>query len=266
MHIEGARTKSCSARGTYSPARVGLCVGMTLILSGSLVSAAHAQAAFAVATIRPSAAAVQFEHDGRTETSPGTLRMRDVTVNTCIKWAYGVQDSQISGPGWMGSDRFDITAKADNPVGDKELKLMMQALLADRFKLAFHRQEKELKSFVLMVAKGGPKLKEAGGDGTPSMRNSANGTVAKSTTMKELGDMMSGPLQTPVVDMTGLKGRYDFAIDFTNYLPADMTTMRPDATSVLMVALPGELGLKLEPRKEMVQVMVVDQVEKPSEN
>jgi uncharacterized protein (TIGR03435 family) len=98
------------------------------------------------------------------------------------------------------------------------------------------------------------------------MQNSANGTVAKSTTMKEFGDMLSGPLQTPVVDMTGLKGRYDFTLDFTNYLPDDMKTMRPDATSVLMSALPGELGLKLEARKEMVEVMVVDHVEKPSEN
>ena len=99
-----------------------------------------------------------------------------------------------------------------------------------------------------------------------SMQNSANGTIAKSTTMRELGDLLSGPLQTPVVDKTGLTGRYDFTIDFTTYLPEDMKTMRPDATSVLMVALPGELGLKLEGEKAMVEVMVVDHVEKPSEN
>ena len=78
-------------------------LGLLMLASGLFVRVMEAQPAFAVATIRPSAEAVKFEHDGRTETSPGTLRMRDVTVATCIKWAYGVQDSQISGPGWMQS-------------------------------------------------------------------------------------------------------------------------------------------------------------------
>jgi uncharacterized protein (TIGR03435 family) len=246
--------------------RVKLGFGLLVLMSGFFARAGEAQPGFAVATIRPSAEAVKFEHDGKTETLPGTLRMRDVTVNTCIKWAYSVQDSQILGPNWMGSDRFDINAKADGPVGDAQMKLMMRTLLAERFKLSFHRQEKELKAFALMVAKGGPKLREAAADGKPSMQNSANGTVAKSTTMRELGDLLSGPLQTPVVDKTGLTGRYDFTIDFTTYLPEDMKTMRPDATSVLMVALPGELGLKLEGEKTMVEVLVVDHVEKPSEN
>ena len=237
-----------------------------LLTSGVGARCVVAQTGFAVATIRPSAAAVKFEHDGRTQVSPGLLRMQDVTVNTCIKWAYGVQDRQISGPGWMDDDHWDIMAKADGPANETQMKLMMRTLLADRFKLGFHRQEKELKAFALTVAKGGAKLKEAEGEGKSVMQNSANGTVAKSTTMKEFGDMLSGPLQTPVVDKTGLAGRYDFAIDFTNYLPEDMKTMRPDATTVIMSALQGELGLKLEPQKEMVEVMVVDRVEKPSEN
>jgi uncharacterized protein (TIGR03435 family) len=242
-----------------------VCLGVLVLASGILGRAGEAQA-FAVATIRPSAEAVKFEHDGRTETSPGTLRMRDVTVSTCIKWAYGVQDSQISGPVWMQADHFDINAKADGPVGEEQMKLMMRTLLAERFKLSFHRQERELKAFALMVAKGGPKLHEAADDESKgSMQNSEVGTVAKSTTMRELGDMLSGPLQTPVVDKTGLTGKYDFAIDFTNYLPEDKT-VRPNVGSVMMAALQGELGLKLEAEKAMVEVMVVDHVEKPSEN
>jgi len=225
------------------------CLGLAVLASAFFVRVGEAQATFAVATIRPSGEAVKFEHDGKTETLPGTLRMRDVTVNTCIKWAYGVQDSQILGPVWMGADHFDISAKADGPVGDAQMKLMMRALLAERFKLSFHREDRELKMFALMVAKGGPKLREAAADGKPSMQNSANGTIAKSTTMPEFGDMLSGPLQTPVVDKTGLTGRYDFTIDFTTYLPEDMKTMRPDATSVIMSALQGELGLSLKGRR-----------------
>jgi uncharacterized protein (TIGR03435 family) len=251
--------------GRWAAVRIGLCLGLVLSAE-TVVRAAGAQVGFAVATIRPSAAAVQFEHDGKTETSPGTLRMRDVTVNTCIKWAYSLQDSQIVGPGWMQQDHFDISAKADGPVGDEQMKRMLQALLADRFRLVFHRDQKELKSLALTVAKSGAKLKQAADGGTPFRQNSANGMVAKSITMQEFADFISGPLQIPVVDKTGLPGRYDFTLDFTSYLPDDMETMRPDPTTVIMAALQGELGLRLEPRKEQVEVMVVDHVERPSEN
>ncbi|HEX9201871.1 MAG TPA: TIGR03435 family protein [Acidobacteriaceae bacterium] len=242
-------------------------VGLVLVagmLSG--VRATAQQPAFAVATIRLSAGPVPFEHDGKTEISPAMLRMRDVTVNTCLKWAYGIQDSQISGPDWLRSEHLDIVAKSDGPVGGDQMKLMMQALLADRFKLSFHRQERELKAFALTVAKGGAKLHEAASEEKPSMQNSAVGTVAKATTMQQLANLLAGPLQSPVTDETGLNGKYDFAIDFTNYLPEDMKTMRPDATSVLLTALQGEIGLKLESRKVVVEVLVVDHVEKPSEN
>ena len=234
------------------------------------VAAQAQQPSFAVATIRPSSGSIQFEHDGKTETSPGTLRMRDVTVHTCIKWAYGVQDSQISGPAWLDSDHFDITAKADAPATDEQMKQMLQTLLADRFKLNFHHQNKELKAFVLTVAKSGLKLTPAASpEGMPFRQNSANGTVAKSMSIREFGDFISGPLQMPVVDETGLTGKYDFAIDFTPYLPAPSKNMdgtKPDTTSILMAALQDELGLKLEARKTQVDVVVIDHVEKPSAN
>jgi uncharacterized protein (TIGR03435 family) len=234
------------------------------------IASSAQQPAFAVATIRPSSGAVQFEHDGKTETSPGSLRMRDVSVNTCIKWAYGVQDNQIAGPAWIQSDHFDIVAKADGPASDEEMKRMLRTLLADRFKLSFHRESKELKSFVLTVAKGGAKLSPAAApDGKPFRENSANGTVAKSMTIREFGDFLSGPLQMPVVDETGLTGKYDFAIDFTPYLPDPAHSMdgtKPDTTGILMAAMEGELGIKMESRKAQVEVMVIDHVERPSEN
>jgi uncharacterized protein (TIGR03435 family) len=243
-------------------------VGFMIFLANVLpMRFAHAQTSFAVATIRPSSEAVQFEHDGRTEVAPGLLQMHDVTVATCVKWAYGVQDSQISGSGWLQADHFDIMAKADGPATEEQMKLMLRTLLADRFKLSFHRVSKELKSFAMTATKGSEKLQRSSSqDGKSAIQNSAIGSVVKSTTMQEWANFIAGPLQTPVVDMTGLPGRYDFAIDFTPYLPTDMATMRPDATSVIMTAMQGELGLKLEARKEQVEVMVVDHVEQPSAN
>jgi len=249
--------------------RAAIATSLAALASATLACATASAQAFAVASIRPSAAEVKFEHDGKTETTPGTLRMQDVTVSTCIKWAYGVQDRQISGPEWIQSQHYDIIAKADGPADDQQMKLMLQTLLADRFKLSFHRQSKELKSYVMTVAKGGHKLHESASDAKPSRQNSAVGTTVKATTIKEFGDFMSGPLQTPVVDMTGLDGRYDFVLDFTPYLPDGEHVMKVDfanTNGIIIAALQGELGLKLESKKEFVDVLVIEHVEKPSEN
>ena len=246
-----------------------IATGLAVLTGATLGCMAVSAQAFAVASIRPSAAEVKFEHDGKTETTPGTLRMQDVTVSTCIKWAYGVQDRQISGPEWLQSQHYDIIAKADGPATEDEMKLMLRTLLADRFKLSFHRQSKELQSYVMTVAKSGHKLHESVGDGKPSRQNSAIGSTVKATTLKDFGDFLSGPLQTPVVDMTGLSGKYDFVLDFTPYLPEGEHVMKPDylnTNGIIIAALQGELGLKLESKKEFVDVLVIEHAERPSAN
>lgn len=242
-----------------------LCGGLLFAVS---CAAASAQS-FAAASIRPSAGQVQFEHDGITEVSPGNLRMRDVTAATCIKFAYSVLDSQISGPEWLQTEHFDIIAKADGPVAPDQLKLMMQSLLGDRFGLRFHRQEKELRSYLMTVAKGGHKLHESSADTQSFRENSAVGTIARAMTMKDLADFLSGPLQTPIVDNTGLTGKYDFVLDFTAYLPDGERVMKKEfsnATGIIISAMQGELGLRLESKKESVEVLMVDHAELPSAN
>ncbi|HXE07326.1 MAG TPA: TIGR03435 family protein, partial [Acidobacteriaceae bacterium] len=217
---------------------------------------------FAVATIRPSAADVKFEHDGSFEVAGDTLRMKDVMVQSCIKWAYDVQDSQISGPGWIESDRFDITAKADGPANAGQMKIMLQGLLAERFHLAFHREQRKMKALVLSVAGTGAKLKPAAApDAPPYRENSANGSIAKSMPIREWANFIAGPLQMPVVDETGLTGKYDFVIDFTGYIPEpgkNMDVARPDATGILKAVLHDQLGLNLDGRRAQVEVMVID--------
>jgi uncharacterized protein (TIGR03435 family) len=245
--------------------RAGIAIGAAVLLNVAFASAQT----FAAASIRSSAGDVKFEHDGKTEISPGNITMRDVTLATCIKFAYGVQDSQISGPEWLQSEHFDILAKADTPAAKDQLKFMMQALLADRFKLSFHRQNKELSAYAMTVAKGGAKLKEAAADTQPFRENSAVGSIVRAMTMKEWADFISGPMRTPVVDMTGLKGRYDFSLDFTAYLPGGENAMNvafDNANGIMIAAMQGELGLKLESRKETVEVLTIDHVEKPSAN
>jgi uncharacterized protein (TIGR03435 family) len=242
--------------------RTGASILLAMAFAGG---AASAQAAFAVATIRPSAEPVRFEADGETKLLPGMVQMRDVTIETLIKWAYGVQRGQVSGPGLLTSERYDLTAKSDAPASDDEMKLMMRALLTERFKLAFHHEKKELRSFALVVAKGGPKMKQATADEVPLRQNSAMGSTVRALTMQEFADFLSGPVEKPVVDKTGLNGRWDFAFDFTKYL-TDPAQNLIDFLTVLNTTLQGEVGLKLESEKDVVDVMVIDHVEKASAN
>jgi uncharacterized protein (TIGR03435 family) len=241
-----------------------------LLVSPFVPQAAAQKPAFAVATIRPARESVQFEHDGKTELIGDTLRMQDVTVATCLKLAYHVQDRQIDGPSWFQSDHFDITAKADGPIDEDTMKQMLQSLLADRFSLSFHREPRQMKVILLTLVSGHPRLTPTiAPDAKPFRQNTANGTIAKSMPIGEFADFLSGPLQIPVVDRTGLTGKYDFTLDFTPYLPdpaKNMDGTRPDTTAILKAAMQDELGLKMTAATAPVEVLVIDHVEKPSQN
>jgi uncharacterized protein (TIGR03435 family) len=221
------------------------------------------------ASIRPSAAEVKFEHDGAIEATPGNVVMRDVLLTSCMEWAWGIQENQIAGPEWIQSDRYDIVARAERPVAVNELKLMMRALLKERFALEFHQEQKELTAYEMTVSKSGSKMKEAAADEKPSRENTAISTIAKAITMRQFADFISQPLRMPVVDHTGLTGRYDFVLNFTAYLPSGERTMTPDFDNnngIILAAIQGELGLKLESHKLSVESYVIDHVEKPSPN
>jgi uncharacterized protein (TIGR03435 family) len=234
-----------------------------------LVPAAAAQSpAFGVATIRPTVDHVNFEKDGATQISPGSLHMRDVTLDTCIKWAYNVQEAQVAGPDALRSDRYDIQAKADGPATDDQMRLMFRQLLADRFKLDFHRETKVMRAYALTVLPTGQKLHESAPDTPRRRENTAVSTIAKSISMPEFANFLADAVETPVVDQTNLKDRYDFVLDFTPYLPVlDRPLQLHDFLEALQAALEGELGLKLERlNKTAIEVLVVDHVEKPSES
>lgn len=191
------------------------------------------------------------------------LRMKNVTLKACIVWAFRTTDAQVSGPSWLESERFDITAKTES--GNPEPQ-MLQAVLAERFKLAAHRETKEQTLYELVVAKNGPKLKKSdpGEDDTTSRRGHLTATRVS---MPRLALFLAGPnirLGRPVVDKTGLDGVFDFTLDWTLDSDAEKS---PDHPPSIFVALQEQLGLKLEARKGPVEVLIVDHVEKlPTEN
>ena len=230
---------------------------------------APAPAAFEVASTKVSQSRSRGEGFGRDniKTSPGSLTMLNVSLRTAIGWAYTVFDYQVTGPDWIGSERYDIVAKAAGPASEPEQRAMLQTLLADRFKLAVHRQTKEMSAMLLVVGKGGPKLQESKTEGDSSIQpqQKSMSIVAQRVPMSQLVDALARIFQVPVIDMTGLTSRYDVTINVAKYIPQNGEKIDP--LSIIQTGLAEELGLKLESKKMPVDLVVVDRAEKtPIEN
>ena len=191
----------------------------------------------------------------------------NVTLKTLIQSAYGVKDFQITGgPRWLDGDAYDVSARADaaGQLSNDDLKPMLQALLADRFRLKVHRETKEVSLYSLVVAKTGSKLREHTGPGGPSggtLRDSGKVTMnAVKVPIAMLAENLGRVLGRTVVDNTGLTALYDFRLEWAQDQTADATGPS------LFTALQEQLGLKLESTRGPVEVIVIDSAEKASEN
>lgn len=226
-----------------------------------------AQVAFEVASVRPSAPgsgmmAIRIAPGGRL-TAIGT------TIRPLIMKAYGVRDFQIQGAtDWMYSQRFDISAKPDGDVADDKVLLMLQSLLADRFHLKIHRETKETQVYLLTVGKNGPKLTAADPVENGGVRIRGIGHLAGvSATTLQLAEGLSDIalngrhfLDRPVLDRTGLAGVYNFSLEWTPEGAPD--SFGPS----IFTATQDQLGLKLETQRAPVDILVIDRLEKPTEN
>ena len=191
--------------------------------------------------------------------SPGRLEAVNASMQECLRWAFDVKDYQIAGPPWLNDDdaSYDIEAKAPEGTPHEELHKMMQTLLAERFKLTLHRQQKTLPVYELVVAKGGPKLEKAKDGGGRSGTNSTGGhVVATGISMLEWAYQLSRYTKMPVFDKTGLAGKFDFKLDYSPDERDDPA--RPN----LSTALQEQLGLKLHSAKGPVDRLVIEHVER----
>ena len=238
--------------------------------------AADAHPTFDVATVKPTAA------DARRSmlTVRGAdLVIENLSLNALIKFAWEVQEREIeAGPGWMSTDKWDIQAKPDVPgmPNPDQLREMVRKLLADRFGLKFREEQREMAAYVLTVGKDGPKLmKSADASQLGGFTMGPLGVMhAGGATMGDFVHIMQGDiLDRPVVDKTGLQGRWDFTLrwtpDETQFAGARVprpTAEDADAPPPLFTAIQEQLGLKLEPAKTEVPVLVVEHVEKPTAN
>lgn len=202
------------------------------------------------------------------QTSRGLVRAVNVTLKRCISGSYEVaEDRVLGGPEWAEYDRFDITAKADQPFDNDVLNVMLQTLLADRFKLVLHRESRRGEAMVLEVAKNGPTLQPAG-DGRSSWKDMHDHLEATKITIGEFAKILSRDLKLPVLDRTGLAGTYNFTLRWN---PAKADGLDHDeAISALRLemssAIARQLRLTLKPRRMPIEMLVIDHAEKPSEN
>jgi uncharacterized protein (TIGR03435 family) len=227
--------------------------------------------------------------------SNGQFAVANVSLKVLISYAFNVQGSDISGdPAWIASDKYDVTAKAAIAnLSLDQYRLMVQALLTDRFKLAAHRETKERNGFVLVTAKGGPKLAEANAQscverGAPRDPGKSDAVTcgtfftgpssldARKMSMAQFANTLSMVLGNPVLDKTGIAGSFDIHLEFdpegTNLtgrgaLPLDAAPDDDRAKPSLFTALQQQVGLRLQSEKVPATILVIDRAERmPSEN
>ncbi|MEO8596398.1 MAG: TIGR03435 family protein [Candidatus Solibacter sp.] len=241
---------------------------MLLLAAGSAMAADPAR--FEVASVKVTEPA----RGESIQVGTDSVSMRRLRLNMCIAWAYDLREDQVSGPGWMNDVGVDIQAKAAAPAKVDELRGMMQSLLAERFKLASHRQIKELPSLVLTVSKGGHKMQPVEQEGSPSFQTGKMNLTGKGATLAQLINFLSHELRFPVIDQTGLTGRFNYFLDIASYITEEMrkdmgasSGPPPDAPTIVAQALQSQLGLKMDSKKMPIDTLVVDHLEKaPTEN
>jgi uncharacterized protein (TIGR03435 family) len=244
-------------------------------------AAAQAPAAqsFDVASIHINNTETDGHHHIVSDPAESHFRTVNLALRDLIQFAYGVPDSQIvGGPAWLDSIMFDIDAKSDSLV-DAELhampteqaryekQLMVQALLADRFKLKVHQETRQFPVYTLVVTKDGPRFKPSKANGTTIDTGQTRLHIAGSDdTMSILARELAQILGRVVVNQTGLTGRYDVSLRWTPDDAAAAAPTTPDIPPDIFTAIQEQIGLKLESAKGPVPVLVIDSVERPSPN
>jgi uncharacterized protein (TIGR03435 family) len=248
--------------------------------------------AFEVASIKVNASG--SENFGFTPRPGGVMVATNVSARQIVTYAYSMQNSRVEGgPDWLDTVRYDITAKASESATQDQMLPMVRTLLADRFKLVMHIDARDTPIFALVHARPdgrpGPQLRAsstvdcdaaraeqargagiAAADGRPICggRTRAGFIMAGAVSMDELARNMSRLVGRAIVNRTGLQGRYDFDLKFTpeGELTAAAADRGPDTMPSLYVALEEQLGLKLEPQRAPVDVVVIDSIQRPVED
>jgi uncharacterized protein (TIGR03435 family) len=238
---------------------------------------------FEVGEIKPS----KPDTKSRGNITNGRVEIFGITLKDILTMSYDKEDDEVAGPKWMDTDHFDVVAKAPGQVGFDVMQGMLQKLVVEAFQLKFHEEKQPMSVFALSMGKRNAKLKDADpANRSECTRSAGDGIVSficKNTTMAQLAEKIKGAaggyLDKHVVDLTNLSGAFDFTLTWTpaqlmGYGPrADKgktatdtaTASTPTGGITIFDAFDKQLGLKLEPQKYPMPVMVVDRAEKPKD-
>jgi uncharacterized protein (TIGR03435 family) len=240
--------------------------------------AADADPSFEVATIKPTAPG---DHGDGMNLEGRHLAMLSISLSSLISYTYDIEPKQLMGaPDWVGTDQYDIAAVIDTEgsPNENQIRIMLKKLLKERFSLAFHTEKKELSAYVLTATgKLGPKISksESGPDVDPDFFGHGLGhRIVRNATMPQFAHDMQFILGRPVVDKTGLTGRYDLTLDWApdeSQYPGMGFRIPPQAEGAnalpaLFTAIQEQLGMKLVSTRTKVDVLVIDHIERPSAN
>jgi uncharacterized protein (TIGR03435 family) len=235
-----------------------------VVLWGVILASLQAQT-FEVASIRPS-------RDSNAESNldsgkGGRLTATNITVRELIRLAFGVKDYQIErAPGWIESQGYDIAAKTAGRKNSsyEDEQALVRGLLTDRFQLKTHRETRQSQVYLLVVDKNGPKLKAHNEGSGAKSRKSCGHLEGTRLTMDVISTVLSRQFERDVLNRTGLPGKYDFQLDWTP--DSGPCPLAADGLPSIFTALQQQLGLKLESAKGPAEVLVIDHVDRPSEN
>lgn len=223
--------------------------------------------AFEVVSVKPNHSA---SNNSSSNSHNGVFTGTNQNLKSLIMRAYLVRDYQVTGPDWLASERFDIAAKPPAGAKDSDLGLMLQSMLAERFKLTLHHETRELPVYGVVVAKNGPKFKEVEDTGGTSTNSNRGNFVGERCSMPTFCAYLARHMDRPVIDMTNLTGVFNLTLHFMpdeGLPPRDDAKAGTEAYPPLLTALQEQLGLKMEPRKAPIDMLVVDHMDKvPSEN
>jgi uncharacterized protein (TIGR03435 family) len=226
-------------------------------------SAAQSQPAFDVVSIHRNV----HGGDARVDIVQGRVTMNNATLRTLIRNGYDIQNFQFAGgPSWLDSDAYDISAiTADHAeVSEKQYRALVRTLLAERFGLKVHWETRQGDVYALIVAKNGPKLKVGDHSKETGLNTNITGhegrMVGINAPVFYLSTVLSNKLSHPVIDKTGLQGKYDWTLVW------DPDPGSESTEPSIFTAVQEQLGLKLDAQKGPVETLVIDSVERPSEN
>ncbi len=249
-----------------------ICLHMRRIWVCALIACAAFGQEFEAVSVKPNPS---IGRSSGFRTDPGRLSATNVSLRGLIVRAYGVKDFQVEGPDWLSSERFDVSATfpdsmpKDSQKRDAAFHQMLQNMLADRFKLLVHREQKIRPVYGLTAGKSGVKFKAAANCDSRGANSSDTHYAGRCVSMDAFSAFLAGrhrdlPVDLPVVDMTGLAGFYDLTLD---WVPESGQLGDSPSGLTLVVALEEQLGLKLETRKAPVEMLVVDHADRvPTEN